>query len=62
MGSSSSSQYAFSHLETGKSNELLSNCVRKCHRGKKILLGGRKMVLSSTCPKTTRTFCLPSKL
>lgn len=27
MGSSSSSQYAFSNLETGKSNEVLGNCV-----------------------------------
>lgn len=35
MGSSSSSQYAFSHLETGKRNKLLSNCVQKCHRKKK---------------------------
>jgi len=33
MGSSSSSQYAFSHLETGKSNKLLGNGVQKCHWG-----------------------------
>lgn len=35
MGSSSSSQYAFSHLETGKSNNLLSNCMQRCHWGNK---------------------------
>ncbi|NWU35095.1 CCPG1 protein, partial [Hylia prasina] len=34
MGSSSSSQYAFSHVETGKSNTVLSNSVQKCHQGK----------------------------
>lgn len=61
MGSSSSSQYAFSHLETGKSNKLLINCVQKCHRGeknKKSLLrepsfcgeGKKKLVLLSACP------------
>lgn len=34
MGSSSSSQYAFSHVETGKSNTVLSNRVQKCHQEK----------------------------
>lgn len=61
MGSSSSSQYAFSHVETGKSNRVLSNCVQKCHQGKNQIqslvrepsfYGERKkiMVLLSTCP------------
>lgn len=60
MGSSSSSQYAFSHLETGKSNKLVSYCEQKCHGvrgGNKSLLReplcgeeGKKLILLSTCP------------
>lgn len=34
MGSSSSSQYTFSHVETGKSNKVISNCVQKYHQEK----------------------------